>query len=112
MPGPGQGATRGGPGADEVGRGGPGGAPEADGAGAPPFPGRAAFGPGAANDNVRRLGEQLVRKGFGRHYTQGPGPRWTESDRRNVRAFQESLGWRGAEADGYPGPDTWKRLFS
>ncbi|MEE1828258.1 peptidoglycan-binding protein [Streptomyces sp. BE20] len=82
------------------------------GAGAPPFPGRSAFGPGAANDNVRRLGEQLVRKGFGRHYTQGPGPRWTESDRRNVQAFQESLGWRGAEADGYPGPDTWKRLFS
>ncbi|WP_327679111.1 peptidoglycan-binding protein [Kitasatospora sp. NBC_00458] len=82
------------------------------GTGAPPFPGRAAFAPGAAGDHVRQLGEQLVRRGFGRYYAQGPGPRWTESDRRNVQAFQEAQGWRGAEADGYPGPDTWRRLFS
>ncbi|MFF2039640.1 peptidoglycan-binding protein [Kitasatospora sp. NPDC058170] len=78
---------------------------------APAFPGRDRFGPGANNDDVRRLGEQLVRKGFGRSYAQGPGPRWTESDRRAVQAFQEAQGWRGAEADGYPGPDTWQRLF-
>ncbi|WP_344345433.1 peptidoglycan-binding protein, partial [Kitasatospora putterlickiae] len=82
------------------------------GAGAPAFPGADKFVPGATNDWVRRLGEQLVRKGYGRYYTEGPGPRWTESDRRNVQAFQEAQGWRGAEADGYPGPDTWKRLFS
>ncbi|MFG3051105.1 peptidoglycan-binding protein [Kitasatospora sp. NPDC048239] len=81
------------------------------GGGVPAFPGRDRFGPGASNDDVRRLGEQLVRKGFGRSYTQGPGPRWTESDRRAVQAFQEAQGWRGAEADGHPGPDTWRRLF-
>ncbi|MFE7561113.1 peptidoglycan-binding protein [Kitasatospora sp. NPDC057500] len=82
------------------------------GTGVPAFPGADKFGPGAGNDWVRQLGEQLVRKGYGRYYTQGPGPRWTDSDRRNVQAFQEAQGWRGAEADGYPGPDTWKRLFS
>ncbi|MGW4898162.1 peptidoglycan-binding protein [Kitasatospora sp. NPDC004240] len=78
----------------------------------PAFPGPEAFLPGAVNEHVRQLGERLVARGFGGSYTEGPGPRWTESDRRAVRAFQESLGWRGAEADGYPGPDTWRRLFS
>ncbi|MFD0275007.1 peptidoglycan-binding protein [Kitasatospora sp. NPDC127111] len=86
--------------------------PPPAGSGAPAFPGAAEFAPGADNDFVRQLGEQLVRKGFGRFYTEGPGPRWTESDRRAVQAFQESQGWRGTEADGYPGPDTWKLLFS
>ncbi|MER5639601.1 peptidoglycan-binding protein [Kitasatospora sp. NPDC002227] len=78
----------------------------------PPFPGTAAFGPGQSNDAVRQLGEQLVRKGFSRHYTEGPGPTWSESDRLNVADYQHSLGWQGSEADGYPGPDTWKHLFS
>ncbi|MFG2917858.1 peptidoglycan-binding protein [Kitasatospora sp. NPDC048298] len=76
------------------------------------FPGAQYFGPGQNNDHVRRLGEQLVRKGFGGSYTVGPGPRWTESDRRAVQAFQQAQGWLGSEADGYPGPDTWRRLFS
>ncbi|MEU8923552.1 peptidoglycan-binding protein [Kitasatospora sp. NPDC048545] len=80
--------------------------------GAPAFPGAQYFGPCRDNDHVRLLGEQLVRKGFGAAYTTGPGPRWSESDRRAVQAFQLALGRRGAEADGYPGPDTWRRLFS
>ncbi|MFS8201784.1 peptidoglycan-binding protein [Streptomyces sp. CWNU-52B] len=76
------------------------------------YPGRALFRPGAVNAHVTRLGEQLVEKGFGTHYTQGPGPRWGEADRRNVEAFQRAQGWRGGAADGYPGPETWRRLFS
>ncbi|NGO12973.1 C40 family peptidase [Streptomyces sp. HC44] len=76
------------------------------------YPGAAAFGPGAVNEYVTRLGRQLVKKGFGKHYTSGPGPRWGEADRRNAEAFQRSQGWRGGAADGYPGPETWRRLFS
>jgi murein L,D-transpeptidase YcbB/YkuD len=53
-----------------------------------------------------------VRKGFGRFYQVGPGPQWTEADRRAVEAFQRTQGWRGGAADGYPGPETWRRLFS
>ncbi|MFE9659931.1 MULTISPECIES: peptidoglycan-binding protein [unclassified Streptomyces] len=78
----------------------------------PAFPGRGHFRPGQNNPHVTQLGKQLKRKGFGRHYAQGPGPRWSESDRRNVESFQRAQGWRGAEADGYPGPETWRRLFS
>ncbi|WND37388.1 peptidoglycan-binding protein [Streptomyces sp. BB1-1-1] len=76
------------------------------------YPGRAMFRPGADNPYVTRLGRQLVRKGFGKHYTTGPGPRWGEADRRGVEAFQRAQGWRGGAADGHPGPETWRRLFS
>ncbi|MGW5131448.1 peptidoglycan-binding protein [Streptomyces sp. NPDC004135] len=80
--------------------------------GVPGYPGRAMFRPGADNAYVTRLGKQLVRKGFGRFYAVGPGPRWSEADRRAVEAFQRTQGWRGGAADGYPGPETWRRLFS
>ncbi|MEU2787753.1 peptidoglycan-binding protein [Streptomyces sp. NPDC007100] len=75
------------------------------------FPGTGYFRPGQSNGYVTGLGKQLVRKGFGKYYTSGPGPRWTEADRRNVEAFQRAQGWTGPDADGYPGPETWRRLF-
>ncbi|MFJ8614413.1 peptidoglycan-binding protein [Streptomyces clavifer] len=78
---------------------------------APAYPGKSAFRPGQSSSHVQRLGAQLVKKGFGRHYAAGAGPRWTEADRRNVEAFQRAQGWSGGEADGYPGPETWRRLF-
>ncbi|MFJ8003469.1 peptidoglycan-binding protein [Streptomyces fagopyri] len=78
----------------------------------PGFPGRASFRPGARNAYVTLLGKQLVKKGFGAYYTTGPGPDWGESDRRAVEAFQRTQGWRGGTANGYPGPETWRRVFS
>ncbi|MFF3844695.1 peptidoglycan-binding protein [Streptomyces sp. NPDC002328] len=78
----------------------------------PPYPGRAMFRPGADNAYVTQLGRQLAKKGFGRFYATGPGPRWGDADRRGVEAFQRAQGWRGGAADGYPGPETWRRLFS
>ncbi|MFF7162693.1 peptidoglycan-binding protein [Streptomyces sp. NPDC008086] len=80
--------------------------------GVPGYPGRAMFRPGADNQYVLRLGGQLVKKGFGKHYKTAPGSRWDESDRRAVEAFQRAQGWRGGAADGYPGPETWRRLFA
>ncbi|MFJ7245723.1 peptidoglycan-binding protein [Kitasatospora sp. NPDC098652] len=76
------------------------------------FPGADKFGPGANNDYVTRLGRMLVQRGGSRFYTQGPGPRWTESDRRATQAFQLAQGWRGSEADGIPGKDTWNLLVN
>ncbi|MEC4015185.1 peptidoglycan-binding protein [Streptomyces sp. H27-D2] len=75
------------------------------------FPGSQYFRPGQSNAYVTQLGRQLVKKGFGTHYTSGPGPTWSEPDRRNVEAFQRAQGWRDSSADGYPGPETWRRLF-
>ncbi|MEV7198152.1 peptidoglycan-binding protein [Streptomyces sp. NPDC093510] len=81
------------------------------GVGVPAYPGRGVFRPGRSHAAIERLGRQLVSRGFGTHYARGPGPSWSESDRRNVEAFQRSQGWRGAAADGFPGPETWRRLF-
>ncbi|MET8633286.1 peptidoglycan-binding protein [Streptomyces sp. NPDC057746] len=80
--------------------------------GTPDFPGPGMFRPGADNPHITRLGRRLIEKGFGKHYTEGPGPRWGEMDRRSVEAFQRAQGWRGGAADGFPGPETWRRLFS
>ncbi|NML55202.1 hypothetical protein HHL19_35245 [Streptomyces sp. R302] len=79
---------------------------------APPFPGTTRFGPGRNNAHITLLGKQLVKKGFGKHYADGPGPKWSEADRKNVEAFQRAQGWKGSGADGLPGPKTWKLLFS
>ncbi|MFJ7004170.1 peptidoglycan-binding protein [Streptomyces albidoflavus] len=78
----------------------------------PPFPGRDKFGPGKKNAHITLLGQQLVRKGFGKHYVSGPGPKWSEADRKNVAALQRAQGWTGKDADGLPGPATWSVLFS
>ncbi|GAA2526435.1 MULTISPECIES: peptidoglycan-binding protein [Streptomyces] len=80
--------------------------------GVPGYPGRALLRPGADNAHVARLGRRLVEKGFGRHFTGEPGPRWSEAHRRSVEAFQRAQGWRGGAVDGHPGPETWRRLFS
>lgn len=88
-------------------------APAPASAPAPPaYPGIGGFRPGQSGPHVLALGRRLAAKGFGRFYAKGPGPRWGEADRRAVEAFQRAQGWTGSRADGYPGPETWKRLFS
>ncbi len=92
--------------------GGAAGAPALSSRGVPGYPGRAVFRPGADNEYVTRLRKQLLKKGFGKYDTTAPEPRWGEADRRAVEDFQRAQGWRGGKADGYPGPETWRRLFS
>lgn len=74
------------------------------------FPGRQHFREGQSNKYVTQLGHLLVNAGYGRYYSVGPGPEFTSADKRNTQAFQKSQGWTGSDADGYPGPETWKRL--
>ncbi|WP_459650253.1 peptidoglycan-binding protein [Kitasatospora sp. Ki12] len=76
-----------------------------------PFPGNVYFHAGASNRYVTQLGQALVRHGYGSYYRQGPGPQWTDADRQATAAFQRAQGWRGPDANGYPGPETWRRLM-
>lgn len=81
----------------------------------PTFPGRKYFRDGANNKYVTQLGAQLKKRGFGKYHDGDgyqPGPKWTEYDRKNVQAFQRSKAALRGDADGYPGPLTWKLLFS
>lgn len=78
----------------------------------PVFPGRKYFRDGASNTYVLQLGKHLVKRGFGDHYKVGPSRTWSEADRLNVRDFQKSRKELRGDADGYPGPLTWRLLFS
>ncbi|MFJ6136473.1 peptidoglycan-binding protein [Kitasatospora sp. NPDC092286] len=87
-------------------------APQPQPSGPPAYPGRDAFGPGRSNSSILALGQQLVRRGFGGAYRVGPSQSWGEADRQNVASFQRAQGWGGSDADGLPGPETWRRLWS
>lgn len=69
---------------------------------------------GSTGAAVTKLGQRLViharALGLPAPYKEGPGPEFTETDRAAVEAFQRAQGWSGADADGYPGPETFKRL--
>lgn len=76
------------------------------------YPGREAFRLGQRHSAVTVLGERLVAHGFGKHYSVGPGPTFGPADKANVQDFQKAQGWSGSDADGYPGPESWKRLMA
>jgi hypothetical protein len=78
---------------------------------APAFPGAEYFGQGKSNQYILLLGQQLVKKGYGKHYKVGPSKNWGEADRLNCQDFQLAQGWKGSGANGIPGPFTWQLLF-
>ncbi|WP_327294464.1 peptidoglycan-binding protein [Streptomyces sp. NBC_01197] len=69
------------------------------------------YGYGASGAQVTAVGKALVAKGFGKHYTEGPGPNWSDSDTENYSDYQKSLGYKGKDADGVPGADSLKKLL-
>lgn len=70
-----------------------------------------AYGYGATGTQVTQVGQALVKHGFGRHYTSGPGPNWTDADTENYADYQRSLGYKGTEADGVPGAASLTKLL-
>ncbi|MEV5138418.1 peptidoglycan-binding protein [Streptomyces syringium] len=74
-----------------------------------PFPGSDFFRTGRTSPVITAMGKRLVAEGCSR-YTVGPGPSWSESDRRSYAAWQRKLGYSGADADGVPGPTSWAKL--
>jgi LysM repeat protein len=75
-----------------------------------PFPGAAFFHGGRHSPIITALGRRLVALGFDEFYKFGPGPNWTNADRRAVAAFQRSRPELAGDADGIPGPKTWAAL--
>lgn len=81
----------------------------------PKFPGRQYFRLHAYNLHVIEVDKNLIRLGFTKHNDGNgyqPGPRYTTYTRDNVKNFQLSRGWRGSDADGFVGPQTWHDLFT
>ncbi|MGW1177603.1 peptidoglycan-binding protein [Kitasatospora sp. NPDC002543] len=69
------------------------------------------YGYGAHGPQVTLVGEALVAAGFGSHYSEGPGPDWTDADTLNYADYQRSLGFSGGDADGVPGEASLRRLL-
>src|SRR5690606_21527515 len=79
------------------------------------YPGAGAFKIGQSHPSVTRLDKRLIKHGYTKHKagaTYTPGPTFTKYTKANVAEFQRAQGWTGKDADGYPGRETWKRLFS
>lgn len=74
-----------------------------------PFPGASFFTARTSSPVITAMGRRLAAEGCGA-YAVGPGPRWTEADRRSYAAWQRKLGFRGADADGRPGRTSWNAL--
>lgn len=79
------------------------------------YPGRSAFRLGHRHPAVTVLDKRLIAHGYTRYHDGDgyqAGPRFTDYTLKNVQAFQRAQGWRGSDADGYPGPVTWQRLMA
>ncbi|ROQ82092.1 N-acetyl-anhydromuramyl-L-alanine amidase AmpD [Streptomyces sp. CEV 2-1] len=74
-----------------------------------PFPGASFFSGRTSSPAITAMGRRLVAEGCS-SYTVGPGPRWTDADRRSYAAWQRKLGFRGSDADGVPGRTSWNAL--
>ena len=81
----------------------------------PAYPGAGAFVLGKSHPAVRTLDEGLIAKGYDHHHDGDgyqAGTTFSTYTRRDVQDFQKAQGWSGADADGYPGPETWRRLVA
>ncbi|MDX3550990.1 peptidoglycan-binding protein [Streptomyces europaeiscabiei] len=74
-----------------------------------PFPGTAWFKRSPRSAIVTAMGKRLVAEGY-RGYAEGPGPQWTEADRKAYAWWQRKCGYSGVSADGWPGEATWAKL--
>ncbi|MEI7034146.1 peptidoglycan-binding protein [Streptomyces pratensis] len=74
-----------------------------------PFPGASFFSARTSSPVITAMGRRLVAEGCS-SYAVGPGPRWSEADRRSYASWQRKLGFRGGDADGIPGRTSWNAL--
>ncbi|MFD4868776.1 peptidoglycan-binding protein [Streptomyces sp. NPDC058412] len=84
-------------------------APATGGSGYQPFPGAGFFTSAPDSPVITAMGRRLVAEGCSA-YSVGPGPQWSEADRRSYARWQQKLGFRGADADGWPGRTSWDAL--
>ena len=74
-----------------------------------PFPGVDYFHTGRSSALITAMGKRLIAEDCGK-YSTGPGPRWTDADRRSYAAWQRKLGYSGEDANGIPGATSWAKL--
>lgn len=74
-----------------------------------PFPGEGWFKDEPRSPIVTAMGKRLVAEGCSA-YEDGPGPQWTDADRKSYAKWQRKCGFTGDAANGWPGKTSWDRL--
>ncbi|MFB7335707.1 peptidoglycan-binding protein [Streptomyces adustus] len=74
-----------------------------------PFPGAEWFKSAPRSPVITAMGRRLVEEHCSA-YKEAPGPQWTQADHDSFAMWQRKLGYRGTDADGIPGPASWKAL--
>ncbi|PGH03903.1 hypothetical protein AJ80_08605 [Polytolypa hystricis UAMH7299] len=73
------------------------------------FPGANFFRSQPSSWIITAMGKRLVAEGCN-PYRVGPGPQWTTVDKSAYSCWQKKLGYRGKDADGWPGKKSWDKL--
>ncbi|MFF7361072.1 peptidoglycan-binding protein [Streptomyces sp. NPDC008125] len=74
-----------------------------------PFPGAAYFKGKPKSAIITAMGKRLVAEKCSA-YKSGPGAQWTDADKASYAKWQKKQGFKGADADGWPGKATWDAL--
>lgn len=75
-----------------------------------PFPGKDFFQPSVSSPIIEIMGWRLIEEGCSAYPDDEPDFQWSEEDRQSYANWQRKLGFGGSDADGTPGPESWKRL--
>lgn len=73
-----------------------------------PFPGVGFFRLGKRHPLITEMGKALIKAGYKAKYT--PTDEFTRADIKAYAWWQRKLKFTGKAADGYPGPESWKKL--
>lgn len=73
------------------------------------FPGTEWFQDEPDSPIIKAMGERLIEEDCDK-YSSGPDTQWSDEDKASYQCWQESLGYSGSDADGWPGKSTWDKL--
>ncbi|MEC4017584.1 LysM peptidoglycan-binding domain-containing protein [Streptomyces sp. H27-D2] len=74
-----------------------------------PFPGAEWFKRAPNSPIISMMAYRLVDEGCSA-YKVDPEPQWTREHRDSYALWQRELGYTGADADGWPGAESWAKL--
>ncbi|MBT2511437.1 LysM peptidoglycan-binding domain-containing protein [Streptomyces sp. ISL-98] len=75
-----------------------------------PFPGAGWFKSQPNSPIISMMGVRLIEEGCSEYGPGGPPSQWNPQHRDSYAMWQRKLGYRGTDADGWPGEKSWTKL--
>ncbi|WP_329234415.1 peptidoglycan-binding protein [Streptomyces canus] len=80
------------------------------GADTEPYPGASFFHTGKKSPIIAAMHHRLVAEGCNRYQSNANADVWGPGDVKSYAAWQQKLGFQGADANGIPGKTSWDKL--